>query len=120
MAKLDAKADAVLPLAMGRSKAETARRVGVSVGTVTRWLTEPEFKAEVEALRPVATARPTDGAALLAAIEECRHRIVGVAMAQGRATVHVSIPANATPAQRRRILARAMARGITALSRDVL
>lgn len=112
--KLEEKAAAVMALAMGQTKAATARHAGVAPGTVTRWLTEPEFLAEVERMRPVATARPVNARALLAAQDEARDRLRGYAVKGNTVTSYVSIPADATPAKRRRILARAYAKAIVA------
>ena len=86
----------------------------MSVGTVARWLTEPAFVEEVDRLRPLATARPLDGRALIAAQDEARGRLRGCMVQGNSVTSYVSIPAHATPAQRRRIMERALAKGIAA------
>lgn len=114
--KQEQKADAVLALAMGQSKAAAARHAEVSTSTLGRWLAEPAFVEEVERLRPLATARPVDGGALVAAVEECRGRLRGFAVnGPSSVTTYIRIPADATPAQARRIKQRAYARALAAV-----
>jgi hypothetical protein len=118
MAKIKEKADAVVALASGQSSTQAARSVGVALSTVKHWQQDPVFQAEVERLRSAAAARPVDPAALLEAVEESRRRILGVppvtVHGDGRLTVHLSIPAYATARERRRLMARGLARGIVA------
>lgn len=102
-----ARADALLPLAAGRSRAAVAREVGVSGSTVAGWLRDPKFEAEVARLRLLWEAEPLDGEALLAAVIEAADRINPPA-----GPVTVSIPANASPRRRRQLIGRAVARAL--------
>ena len=111
-AKLKEKAAAASALAMGQPKAATARHAGVSASTLSRWMADTKFLAEVEAMRPIATARPLDGAAFVAAIEACERRFAREPK-ESRPGV-VLIPAYATPAERRRLVARAIGRQVAA------
>lgn len=102
-----ARADALLPLAAGRSQAAVAEEVGVSPSTIRTWLRNPGFAAEVARLRLLWEANPLDGEALLAAVIEAADRINPPA-----GPVTVSIPANASPRRRRQLIGRAVARAL--------
>ncbi|MDW4904456.1 helix-turn-helix domain-containing protein [Streptomyces sp. ADMS] len=102
-----AQADALLPLAAGRSQAAVAREVGVSRSTVAAWLRNPVFAREVARLRPLWEAKPLDTAALLAASIEAADRVNPPA-----GPVVVSIPAGASPRRRRQLLAKGIAKAL--------
>lgn len=115
-AKFEEKVAALTPLAMGESAASAARYAGVSPATVKRWLGEDAFAEEVERLRPLATATPMDGRALIDALEAARGRLRGFTVnGPNSVTAHISIPSYATPAEARRIRRRAMARALAAV-----
>ena len=109
--KLSARANALLPLATGKSQADVAREVGVSRSTVAAWMSNPDFVAEVDRLKLLVEARPVDGKAVLAAVMEARRRINPPAPSAGGRVV-VSFPADASPARLRRLLARGIAKAM--------
>lgn len=105
-----ARAGALLPLASGKSQAATAREVGVSPGVIARWLRDPAFAEELARIKALVDAKPMDGHAVLAAVVDAGRRLAPPA----GGPVVVSIPAAASPARRRQLLARGIARAFDA------
>lgn len=109
------KASAVLWLAAGKSQRAAAQAAGVSPGTVSQWRRDPTFAEEVERTRAVYAEKSQDGLALLDHLEEVEQRLTpmsAVRVEGGGARVTVSIPAGASPARRRRLLARGLAKAL--------
>lgn len=109
--KLHARVNALLPLAAGKPPASVAREVGVSRSTVSAWLRNPDFVAEVDRLKPLVEARPVDGKALVAAVMEAGRRINPPPPSAGGRVV-VTVPAGASSSRRRRLLARGIAKAM--------
>ncbi|MEU5195230.1 helix-turn-helix domain-containing protein [Streptomyces scabiei] len=109
------KANAVLWLAAGKSQRAAAAAAGVSPGTVSQWLRNRVFAEEVERMRTVWAEKSKDGQALLDHLEEVERRLTPsptVRVEGGGSRVVVSIPASASPARRRRLLARGIAKAM--------
>lgn len=112
------KAAAVLWLAAGKSQKAAAETAGVSPGTVSQWLRNPTFAAEVEKTRAVYEQKPQDGAALLAHLDEVEKRLTpepAVRVDGARFRVRVEVPAGASRRKVEQITARAIARGLRAV-----
>lgn len=111
------KASAVLWLARGKSQNAAAMAAGVSPGTVSTWRRDPAFAAEVERIRAVCDANPHDGQLLMAQYDLAVKALTPaspVRAEDGSVRLSLSIPATATPRQRERLIARAVARGLRA------
>ncbi|MFD8739399.1 helix-turn-helix domain-containing protein [Streptomyces sp. NPDC059618] len=112
------KASAALWLAAGKSRRAAAEAAGVSAGTVSQWLRDPAFVAEVERTRPVYERKPQDGAALMAHLAEVEQRLTPTPPVRGEGgaiRVRLSVPAGASARQREKLTARAIARGLRAV-----
>ncbi len=109
--RLELKAQAAVAVARGLSAPRTALEVGVSAAAVRKWRGEPEFAAAVEELRAIGADRSRTPMELADALGAVLGRIRGV-RPPAPVVVRYSIPAHATEAQRRRIVARAIGRGI--------
>jgi hypothetical protein len=106
---LSRKADAVMSLARGLSRKEVAEQAGVAPSTVSAWLRNPAYAAEVAALKAVIEVKPLAPAKVLEALQACHDRIRGPVPG----TVTVSIPAGASARKRRQLLARGIARALS-------
>ncbi|MCW2899688.1 MAG: hypothetical protein JWO67_1953 [Streptosporangiaceae bacterium] len=104
------KSQAALLLASSASYREIAEQVGVSTGTLRTWRRQPEFAAAVEEVRQIMRAGGRTGPELHAAVSEVLDRLTPPVRPPG--TVSVSIPAGASPARKRRLVARALARAM--------
>jgi hypothetical protein len=104
--RLELKAQAAFELAGGASAPQTALKVGCAAETVRKWRREPEFVRAVEELQAIARDRSRTPQQMADALTEVLDRIKEVR----RGPVVVSIPANASPRRRRRLMAEGIAR----------
>ncbi|MFD5818107.1 helix-turn-helix domain-containing protein [Streptomyces sp. NPDC127038] len=100
------RVEALWPLAAGKSQRATADEVGVHPSTVRSWLRDPVFVAELERVRAAVAVKPLDAERVMAAVAQAEARLDG----RDRGPVTVVIPAGASPARRRRLLAAGIAR----------
>ncbi|MET8134665.1 helix-turn-helix domain-containing protein [Streptomyces sp. NPDC005251] len=100
------RVDALLLLAGGKSQRATAAEVGVHPSTVRAWLRDPVFAEELARVREAVAVRPLGAERLMAVVDEAEARLGG----RGRGPVTVVIPAGASPARRRRLMAEGIAR----------
>lgn len=111
------KVDALYALACGRSKRQAAIAAGVSPGTVSRWATDVDFQTELADLKWVLERRPLDGNAIMRQLDAAEKRLAPSRPwvdEAGRTHFTVTVPAYASSRQRRQIVARALAKSMSA------
>lgn len=111
------KVSALLWLAGGKSNRVAAEAAGVAPSTIAAWKKDPVFAAELAAVTEAYQARPQDAQLLLDRLDQAEQRFRPDAR-DGTVHVRVTVPAGATTQQRRKAVARGLARGITTALRD--
>lgn len=112
------RASAVLSLAAGQTKRAAAEAAEVSATTIATWLKDRTFAAEVTRARALYREKSGDGRALLDLHDDIEQRLTpqpAVVVEGGTFHTVVTIPADASPRQRERLTARAIARGLRAV-----
>lgn len=110
------RADALLPLASGKTQKAVAEEVGVNPATISAWKRDRVFAAELARIKELVGRKPLDARAVLAALDVAADRLARsgpsgpVSVSGGRVTV--SIPSDASPRRRRQLLARGIARAL--------